>query len=197
MNRTDRRYALVEALRARVPRMVRAAPPRGRHVSPRHQATYRELLSGSRACGSVLVPAFRGHALVRQASRGRLGAERVAALLAVAQSSVAARRLAPVLALKVQALARQVTALGQEIADLEAAIAAAFATLGVAPEDFPAGGPISLAALLADFARFYNSDRPHRTLSLETPLPAVRPAMRPIRARPVLGGLHHTYARAA
>lgn len=89
-------------------------------------------------------------ALVRQASQGRLGAARVAALRAAAQSSVAVRRLAPALALKVQALARQVTTLDQEIADLEAAIEAAFATLGVDPGDFPAGGPISLATLLAE-----------------------------------------------
>jgi transposase InsO family protein len=54
-----------------------------------------------------------------------------------------------------------------------------------------------LRAVLGEFAEFYNSARPHRTLRLETPLPAVRPASGPIRARPVLGGLHHTYERAA
>jgi transposase InsO family protein len=54
-----------------------------------------------------------------------------------------------------------------------------------------------LRAVLAEFAAFYNGARPHRTLGLETPLPAVRPTSGPIRARPVLGGLHHTYERAA
>lgn len=90
------------------------------------------------------------HALVRQASQGRVRPARVAALLATAQTSVAVRRLTPALALKVQALARQVTALDQELADLEAAIEDAFATLGIAPDDFPAGGPVSLATLLAE-----------------------------------------------
>ena len=54
-----------------------------------------------------------------------------------------------------------------------------------------------LRAMLAEFAAFYNGARPHRTLGLETPLPAVRPTSGPIRARPVLGGLHHTDERAA
>jgi len=54
-----------------------------------------------------------------------------------------------------------------------------------------------LHAGLAEFAAFSNGARPHRRLRLETPLPADRPALGPIRARPDLGGLHHTYARAA
>ena len=54
-----------------------------------------------------------------------------------------------------------------------------------------------LRAVLAEFAAFYNGARPHRTLGLETPLPTVRVTSGPIRARPVLGGLHHTYERAA
>ena len=54
-----------------------------------------------------------------------------------------------------------------------------------------------LRAVLAEFAGFYNDARPHRTLRLETPVPAVRPNSGPIRARPVLGGLHHAYERAA
>jgi transposase InsO family protein len=54
-----------------------------------------------------------------------------------------------------------------------------------------------LRAVFAEFAAFSNGARPHRTLGLETPLPAVRPTSGPIRARPVLGGLHHTYERAA
>jgi transposase InsO family protein len=54
-----------------------------------------------------------------------------------------------------------------------------------------------LRTLLFDFARYYNRERPHRTLGLETPHPATRPRHGPIRASPVLGGLHHVYRRAA
>jgi hypothetical protein len=54
-----------------------------------------------------------------------------------------------------------------------------------------------LRAVLTEFAAFYTDARPHRTLGLEAPLPADRPAVGPIRARPVLGGLHHAYERAA
>jgi transposase InsO family protein len=54
-----------------------------------------------------------------------------------------------------------------------------------------------LRALLTEFVRFYNQERPHRTLALETPVPAVRSATGWIRASPVLGGLHHVYERAA
>jgi putative transposase len=54
-----------------------------------------------------------------------------------------------------------------------------------------------LRAILADFVRFYNAERPHRTLRLETPVPAARPLVGRIRSRAVLGGLHHVYERAA
>jgi hypothetical protein len=54
-----------------------------------------------------------------------------------------------------------------------------------------------LRAVLTEFVRFYNQERPHRTLRLETPVPVVRSASGSIRARPVLGGLHHAYERAA
>ena len=54
-----------------------------------------------------------------------------------------------------------------------------------------------LRAVLAEFVGYYNAERPHRTLHLETPVPSTRPAAGPIRSRSVLGGLHHTYERAA
>jgi transposase InsO family protein len=54
-----------------------------------------------------------------------------------------------------------------------------------------------LRAVLAQFARYYNRERPHRTLRLETPEPVARSTSGPIRASPVLGGLHHVYERAA
>jgi transposase InsO family protein len=54
-----------------------------------------------------------------------------------------------------------------------------------------------LRSVLTDFVRYYNQDRPHRTLGLQTPEPRPRPTTGPIRSRPVLNGLHHTYERAA
>jgi putative transposase len=54
-----------------------------------------------------------------------------------------------------------------------------------------------LRAVLTEFVRFYNRERPHRALRLETPVPAVRSATGVIRAIPVLGGLHHVDERAA
>ena len=60
-----------------------------------------------------------------------------------------------------------------------------------------------LRTILAEYAGYYNRDRPHRTLHLETPRPQARsragpaPALQAIHARPVLGGLHHVYEAAA
>jgi transposase InsO family protein len=54
-----------------------------------------------------------------------------------------------------------------------------------------------LASVLSEFVRYYNEDRPHRTLNLQTPRPKLLPTTGPIRSRPVLNGLHHVYERAA
>ena len=54
-----------------------------------------------------------------------------------------------------------------------------------------------LRAILAEFVRFYNQERPHRTPSLETPVPVVRSTTGSIRASSVLGGPHHVYERVA
>ena len=54
-----------------------------------------------------------------------------------------------------------------------------------------------LRSILAAFVRYDNEQCPRRTLALETPLRAARPAVGPIRSRPVVGGLHHVYERAA
>jgi transposase InsO family protein len=54
-----------------------------------------------------------------------------------------------------------------------------------------------LRAVLHEFVRYYNRERPHRTLALETPTPAIRGSAGRIVSRPVLGGLHHTYQWAA
>ncbi len=54
-----------------------------------------------------------------------------------------------------------------------------------------------LRAVLAEFADYYNRDRPHRSLALQSPLPSRVRARGRVLSRPVLGGLHHVYARAA
>ena len=54
-----------------------------------------------------------------------------------------------------------------------------------------------LASILSEFVRYYNQERPHRTLGLQTPELKVRPATGIVRSRPVLNGLHHVYERAA
>ena len=56
-----------------------------------------------------------------------------------------------------------------------------------------------LRAVLNEYVDYYNAERPHRNLDLAPPLPTTR-ARAPtgsICARPVLGGLHHVYERAA
>jgi transposase InsO family protein len=57
-----------------------------------------------------------------------------------------------------------------------------------------------LRAVLGEFVAYHNAERPHRSLTLEPPLAPHRSrGAGPwrIRARPVLGGLHHVYERAA
>jgi transposase InsO family protein len=56
-----------------------------------------------------------------------------------------------------------------------------------------------LRSVLAEYVAYYNTERPHRSLALEPPLPAARsPAtLGEVRARAVLGGLHHGYQRVA
>ena len=52
-----------------------------------------------------------------------------------------------------------------------------------------------LRVVLAEFVAYYNTERPHRSLLLDTPRPAARPTAGVVRSRPVLGGLHHVYER--
>ena len=54
-----------------------------------------------------------------------------------------------------------------------------------------------LQAILAEFAAYYNRDRPHRSLELQTPVPVSAQSAGRVISRPVLGGIHHVYARAA
>ena len=74
----------------------------------------------------------------------------MARLLDTARSSVAVRQTAEVVALKIRSLVRQLTMLDQEIADLDHAIAEHFGQLGYRPADFPAGGVVALAILVAE-----------------------------------------------
>jgi len=60
--------------------------------------------------------------------------------------------------------------------------------------------PISerhLRWVLAEFVDYYNHDRPHRSLGLQAPFPSFVASQGAILVRPVLGGLHHVYERAA
>jgi putative transposase len=52
-------------------------------------------------------------------------------------------------------------------------------------------------SMLAEFVSYYNQDRPHRSLGLETPVPGPRQLDGEVVSRPVLNGLHRVYERAA
>ncbi len=54
-----------------------------------------------------------------------------------------------------------------------------------------------LQSVLTEFVRYYNQERPHRTLGLQTPHVKERPTTGSVRSHPVLNGLHHVYERAA
>jgi transposase len=88
--------------------------------------------------------------LLCRASQGRVGEAQAAAILSAARTSVAVRQGEAVLALKVRALVRQVVALEQEIAELEAAITREFLDRGFRVERCPCGTPLSLASLIAE-----------------------------------------------
>jgi len=54
-----------------------------------------------------------------------------------------------------------------------------------------------LRRILAEFIDYYNHDRPHRSLGLQAPFPKPPARIGRIAIRPILGGLHHVYDRAA
>jgi len=61
-------------------------------------------------------------------------------------------------------------------------------------------GERHLARVLRQYVAYFNRDRPHQALAQAIPGPQHDVATRrdgPIRAVPILGGLHHTYRRAA
>jgi hypothetical protein len=54
-----------------------------------------------------------------------------------------------------------------------------------------------LSSVLHEFMTYYNRDRPHRTLGLQTPEPRPHPTTGPIRSRPIVNGRQHVYERVA
>ncbi len=54
-----------------------------------------------------------------------------------------------------------------------------------------------LSSVLGEFVAYYNTERPHRTLKLQTPEPRLRSTTGVVHSRSVLNGLHHVYKRAA
>ena len=54
-----------------------------------------------------------------------------------------------------------------------------------------------LYAVLTEFIGYYNHERPHRTLALQMPVPRSALPVGEVASRPILGGLHHAYDRAA
>ncbi len=61
-------------------------------------------------------------------------------------------------------------------------------------------GERHLRRLLREYVAYFNQERPHQGLGQTTPerSPGVLGDLAaPVRAVPVLGGLHHTYQRAA
>lgn len=58
-------------------------------------------------------------------------------------------------------------------------------------------GEAHLIAILTEFLCYYNHERPHRTLKLQSPVPTTPQSNGAVVSRSVLGGLHHAYARAA
>jgi len=57
-------------------------------------------------------------------------------------------------------------------------------------------GERHLVRVLTEYARYYNESRTHQS-SDGAPEPRERKAVGQIIAKPVLGGLHHVYSRAA
>ncbi len=63
-------------------------------------------------------------------------------------------------------------------------------------------GEAHLRRVLREYVAYFNTARPHQGLQQRVPAGAGRPVLRPetggqVQAVPVLGGLHHTYRRAA
>lgn len=88
--------------------------------------------------------------LLATASQGQVPSARAGALQEAARTSIASRQAATALAHRIRTLTRQIMLLSQEIADLEHAIEQVFAQVGHRPQDFPVGGAVALATILAE-----------------------------------------------
>ena len=58
-------------------------------------------------------------------------------------------------------------------------------------------GQRHLLRKLSEYVEYYNTARPHRSLDRNSPIPRDVEAVGEVCAKPVLGGLHHRYFRAA
>jgi transposase InsO family protein len=60
-------------------------------------------------------------------------------------------------------------------------------------------GEAHLKRILSEYMNYFNTARPHQGVQQRIPVPPskVAPSTGPVRAIPVLGGLHHSYERAA
>jgi transposase InsO family protein len=65
---------------------------------------------------------------------------------------------------------------------------------GAPPRLCPSG--VNSDTILPPYS-YYNHERPHRSLGHQSPVPREVVRNGPIVSRPILGGLHHAYARAA
>ena len=54
-----------------------------------------------------------------------------------------------------------------------------------------------LLRTLREYVDYYNTSRPHQSLDRNSPMPREVEAIGEVCAKPVLGGLHHRYFRAA
>ena len=54
-----------------------------------------------------------------------------------------------------------------------------------------------LLRVLREYVEYYNESRPHQSLDRNSPTPRKVEAIGDVGAKPVLGGLHHRYFRAA
>ena len=54
-----------------------------------------------------------------------------------------------------------------------------------------------LLRTLREYVEYYNTARPHQSLDRNSPMPRDVDAVGEVCAKPVLGGLHHRYFRAA